>query len=100
MRALGSEYLRSCFNPFLQLAAEKKDSKNDAARNFFGPSYFVTALVPVKCKVEISQNFVAFSEYMNFNLSTFFKSLELYLQYGGNGCNTTIWSGGGIVPES
>ena len=25
---------------------------------------------------------------------------ELYLQYGGNGCKTTIWSGGGIVPES
>ena len=30
--------------PFLQLAAEEKDSKNGAARNFFGPSYFVTAL--------------------------------------------------------
>jgi hypothetical protein len=27
-------------NPFLQLAAEKKDSKNGAARNYFGPSYF------------------------------------------------------------
>jgi hypothetical protein len=27
-------------NPFLQLAAEKKDSKNSAARKFFGPSYF------------------------------------------------------------
>jgi hypothetical protein len=26
-------------NPFLQLAAEKKDSKNGAARNFFVPSY-------------------------------------------------------------
>ena len=32
-------------NPFLLLAAEKKDSKNGAARNFFGPSYFVTALI-------------------------------------------------------
>jgi hypothetical protein len=31
-------------NPFLQLAAEKKDSKIGAARNFLGPSYFVTAL--------------------------------------------------------
>jgi hypothetical protein len=31
-------------NPFLQLAAEKKDSKNGAARKFFCPSYFVTAL--------------------------------------------------------
>ena len=29
---------------FLQLAAEKKYSINGAARNFFGPSYFVTAL--------------------------------------------------------
>ena len=34
-----------CFlNTFLQLAAEKKYSKNGAAGNFFGPSYFVTAL--------------------------------------------------------
>ena len=36
-----------CFdflNPFLQLAAEKKDSKNGAAKKNFGPSYFVTAL--------------------------------------------------------
>ena len=32
-------------NPFLQLAAEKKDSKNGAARKFFGPSYFVMALM-------------------------------------------------------
>jgi hypothetical protein len=31
-------------NPFLQQTAEKKDSKNIAARKFFGPSYFVTAL--------------------------------------------------------
>jgi hypothetical protein len=35
-------------NPFLQLAAEKKDSKNGAARKFFGPSYFVTAFTGVK----------------------------------------------------
>jgi hypothetical protein len=27
-------------NPFLHLAAEKKDSKNGAARKIFGPSYF------------------------------------------------------------
>ena len=33
------------FEYFLQLAAEKKYSKNGAAGNFFGPSYFVTALV-------------------------------------------------------
>ena len=31
-------------NAILQLAAEKKYSKNGAARIFFGPSYFVTAL--------------------------------------------------------
>ena len=34
-----------CFsNTFLQLAAEKKYSKNSAAGKIFGPSYFVTAL--------------------------------------------------------
>jgi hypothetical protein len=34
-----------CFlNTFLQLAAEKKYSKNGAAGIFFGPSYFVRAL--------------------------------------------------------
>ena len=34
-----------CFlNTFLQLSAEKKYSKNGAAGNFFGPSYFVMAL--------------------------------------------------------
>jgi hypothetical protein len=34
-----------CFlNTFLQLAAEKKYSKNGAAGKFFGPSYIVTAL--------------------------------------------------------
>jgi hypothetical protein len=31
-------------NPFLQLAAEKKDSTNGTARKLFGPFYFVTAL--------------------------------------------------------
>ena len=30
---------------FPQLPAVKKDSKNGAARKFFGPSYFVTALL-------------------------------------------------------
>ena len=33
--------------------------------------------VPVKSKVEISQNFVAFSEYMNFNMSLQFELLGL-----------------------
>ena len=33
-------------------------------------------VVPVKSKVEISQNFVAFSEYMNFNKRGFFIQIE------------------------
>ena len=33
------------FEYFLQLAAEKKYSKNGVAGNFFGPSYSMTALV-------------------------------------------------------
>jgi hypothetical protein len=32
-------------NPFSQLPAVKKNSKNGAGRNFFGPSYFEQALV-------------------------------------------------------
>jgi hypothetical protein len=32
-------------NPFSQLPAVKKDSKNDAARKNFGPSYFDPDLV-------------------------------------------------------
>ena len=31
-------------NPFSQLPAVKKDSKNGAARKNFGPSYFVTSV--------------------------------------------------------
>ena len=40
--------LHRFLNTFLQLAAEKKYKylKNGAAGNFFGPSYFVTTLVP------------------------------------------------------
>jgi hypothetical protein len=38
-------------NTFIQLAAEKKYSKNGAAVKFFSPSYFVTALV---CNSNIS----------------------------------------------
>ena len=33
-------YLHCFLNPFSQLPAVKKDSKNGAARKFFGPSYF------------------------------------------------------------
>ena len=36
--------LHPFLNLFLQLAAEKTDQKNGAARKLFGPSYFVTAL--------------------------------------------------------
>ena len=36
--------LHRFLNTFLQLAAEKKYSKNGATGNFFGPSYFVTNL--------------------------------------------------------
>ena len=36
--------LHRFLNTFLQLAAEKKYSKNSAAGKLFGPSYFVTAL--------------------------------------------------------
>ena len=39
--------LRRFLNTFLQLAAEKKYSKNGAAGIFFSPSYFVTALVTI-----------------------------------------------------
>ena len=35
-------------------------------------------VVPVKSKVEILQNFVAFSEYMNFNVSWFGTFLEIW----------------------
>ena len=35
-------------------------------------SFLYAYVVPVKRKVEISQNFVAFSEYMNFILESFF----------------------------
>jgi hypothetical protein len=38
-------------NTFLQMAIEKKYSKNGAAGNFFGPSYFVTALDNI-CKFQ------------------------------------------------
>ena len=41
---------------------------SEKATKFFEISTFLLSyVVPVKSKVEISQNFVAFSEYMNFN---------------------------------
>ena len=36
-------------------------------------------VVPVKCKVKISQNFVAFSEYMNFIIFNIYDSKNTYL---------------------
>ena len=38
-------------------------------------SLLLSYVVPVKSKVEISQNFVAFSEYMNFNVTLVVKAL-------------------------
>ena len=43
--------LHRFLNAFLQMAAEKKYSKNGAAGNFYGPSYFVTALDNI-CKFQ------------------------------------------------
>ena len=42
-------------NTFLQLAAGKKYLKNGAAGNFFGPSYFVTALINAKFRCKLWQ---------------------------------------------
>ena len=39
--------LHRFLNTFLQLTAKKKYSKNGAAGNFFGPSYFVTVLTRI-----------------------------------------------------
>ena len=44
--------------------------------NFWNKRY----VVPVKSKVEISQNFVAFSEYMNFNFTIFASKGHQYLR--------------------
>ena len=45
---------------------------SEKARNFFEIfTLLLSFVVPVKSKVKISQNFVAFSEYMNFKNSTF-----------------------------
>ena len=40
-------------NPFLKLAAEKKDQRNSAARKIFSPFDFVTAL---ECLKKIMRN--------------------------------------------
>ena len=39
----------------------------------------LTYVVPVKSKVKISQNFVAFSEYMNFNTSVSLEEIRCFL---------------------
>ena len=46
--------LHRFLNTFLQLAAEKKYSKNGAAGNFFGPSYFVTVLAFFRFRIRYS----------------------------------------------
>ena len=43
----------------------KENSRENSCEQFTNIS--VPSVVPVKSTVEISQNFVAFSEYMNFN---------------------------------
>ena len=40
-------------------------------------------VVPVKSKVEISQNFVAFSEYMNFNVKTKMEISSNFVAFSG-----------------
>ena len=54
--------------------------------------------VPVKSKVKISQNFVTFSEYMNFTInwqgawhSSSVKNKERLFQFIKKFCNTTKW---------
>jgi len=49
--------LHRFLNTFLLLAAEKKYSKNGAAGNFFGPSYFLTALEQFIQTVKCQSNF-------------------------------------------
>ena len=60
MLVLGSKiFLLHCFfNPFLQLAAGKKDSKNGAARTFFGPSYFDLTLYNLLDEILLDCTFV------------------------------------------
>ena len=50
--------LHRFLNTFLQLAAEKKYSKNGAAGKFFGPSYFVTALGDQLLLTTSAENFL------------------------------------------
>ena len=50
---------------------EKKLIYSEKATRFYEVfTLLLSYLVPVKSKVKISQNFVAFSEYMNFNNDT------------------------------
>ena len=45
-------------------------------------------VVPVKSRVKISQNFVAFSEYMNFNFTIILSYAEKYEGWDGDGHET------------
>ena len=65
-----------CFlNPFLQLAVEKKVSKNSAARKIFDPSQFVTAL-PSEIKPPLC---MIYESKQNVNTSNLHKTLILPL---------------------
>ena len=60
--------------------------------NFWNRRY----VVPVKSKVEISQNFVAFSEYMNFNFTIFASKGHQYLR---NYCSYIFYVIKGCQPD-
>ena len=71
--------LHRFLNTFLQLAAEKKYSKNGAAGNFFGPSYFVTALDETQKPGNHTFSTQAFCKQSN-RINSQFLSENLFLQ--------------------
>ena len=72
-------YLKS--NP-IQLQKLLKFIYSEKATKFCEISTLLLSyVVPVKCKVEISQNFVAFSEYMNFSSRTATTTAQSFLHY-------------------
>ena len=52
---------------------------------------FLSYVVPVKSRVEISQNFVAFSEYRNFNFSRWIDCVFICVFWKCNQTETTSW---------
>ena len=80
--------LHRFLNTFLQQAAEKKYSKNSAAGNFFGPSYFVTALVPTCLWKETCTDVHCISSTLNHSHCTLVKQQQqnghYHLECGGH----------------